>query len=129
MSKKKFLLNGTTLLVSFYLSALFTVGLVFGYLVTNVFNKKIFKVKKGIFLNFWKWKIHLHHWIMGVLTFFSFYIFGWLQYIPNVLLGALSGFTLHDIFVDKKWHKIFYRKEMKILSYLKKKNKKQTLLD
>ena len=116
---KKIFLNGTALLISSYISILFTLGIVSGYLITNRLNKRFF-AHQGMFLPFWKkWKIHFHHWIMGSLGFLIFHLLGIFEFIPNILLGALMGFTIHDFMVDKEWYKIFQKKEEKFFSHLK----------
>ena len=56
---------------------------------------------------------------MGSLGFLIFHLLGIFEFIPNILLGALMGFTIHDFMVDKEWYKIFQKKEEKFFSHLK----------
>ena len=109
---KKFIFPGTTLLVSLYISVLFTFGIIFGYITTLLFHKKI--VERGklkpIFLKIGKWEIHLHHWLMGALAIFVFWVVGWFPYLPKFCLGALGGLVFHDIYSDREWYKIILKK-------------------
>lgn len=60
--------------------------------------------------NFGEWHIHLHHWLMGVLVIFFIYVVNLLPYLPIFYLGVLGGLILHDIYSDKDWYKIVYKK-------------------
>jgi len=108
---KKILFPGTALLVSFYFSALFGLGLILGYLGTDGFYRKF--VKKGkinpIIFNFKNWKIHLHHWLIGVIILIGFGLGGWLLVLPKIVLGSVCGLVLHDFYFDKKWYKIILK--------------------
>jgi len=109
---KKFIFPGTALIVSLYISTLFTVGIVFGYIATILFHKKI--VEKGrlkpIVLNFGKWKFHLHHWVMGGLILLPIWLSGYIAFLPKFCWGMISGLVFHDIYSDKRWYKIISRK-------------------
>ncbi len=87
-------------------------GLIIGYLGTIYVHKKA--LKKGklkfIFLNIGKWKIHLHHWIIGILVFILIWIAGWLNVFPKFCLGAIWGLVFHDLYFDKEWYKVILRK-------------------
>jgi hypothetical protein len=107
---KKFIFPGTTLLISFYLSALFALGMIIGYLGTALFHKKFITEKNLVIFNWGRWKIHFHHWLMGVSILFGLWMGGWLPLIPEIGLGALGGFMFHDLHLDRKWHKIFLKK-------------------
>ncbi len=112
MSKKirKIIFPGTTLIISFYLSILFTIGIIAGYLGTTLFHRRIRKKRgkvKGISLPFRKWEIHLHHWILGSLGIIITYFFSSLSIF---WLGVFGGLVFHDIYTDKKWYRVIYRK-------------------
>jgi len=113
MSKKikKFILPGATLLISSYISALFTVGIIFGYLATNFFQKKLVETNKIglIIFNLGKWKIHLHHWILGSLMILFIYLINLLFTLPVICLGLLGGLIFHDVYTDKEWYKVIYK--------------------
>lgn len=114
MSKKikKFIFPGATLIISsYYISILFAMGIIFGYLGTKLFHKKLVDTGKVglIIFNLGKWKIHLHHWILGGLTIFFIYLTNLLFSLPIICLGFLGGLIFHDIYTDKKWYKIIYK--------------------
>jgi len=109
---KKFVFSGTALLISLYISTLFTIGIVFGYIATGLFHKKI--VEKGrlkpIILSFGKWRFHLHHWLMGGLILLSIWFGGWFPSLPRFCLGLVGGLIFHDIYLDRNWYKIISKK-------------------
>ena len=108
---KKFIFPGTAIIISFYISALFAVGIVIGYIGTIVFHKKIVEKErlKPVIIRIGKWKFHLHHWVMGGLIFLPILLGGWLQFFPRFLLGMLGGLVFHDIYSDRKWYKVITR--------------------
>jgi hypothetical protein len=109
---KKFIFPGITLIISLYISALFAVGIISGYICTILFHKKL--TQKGrlkpIVLRFGKWKFHLHHWVMGGLALFSLWLGGGFPLLPEFCLGMLGGLVFHDIYSDREWYKIISRK-------------------
>jgi len=109
---KKIIFPGTTLIISLYISILFAFGIIFGYITTLIFHKKI--TEKGklkpIILKIGKWQIHLHHWIMGVSVILAFWFAGWFPYVPKFCLGALGGLAFHDIYSDRQWYKVILRR-------------------
>jgi hypothetical protein len=109
---KKIIIPGATLAVSAYLSFLFAVGLALGYFGANFFCKKYIytgKVKTACF-RLEDWEVHIHHWIYGTLIVLAICWFGYLPSLPNMFLGALLGLILHDLYTDKVWYKVIYRK-------------------
>ncbi len=107
---KKFIFPGAALIISSYVSVLFTIGGVAGYLGTTLLHRKIREKRgevKGINLPFRKWKIHLHHWILGGLGVIITYFF-----LPLSIfwIGIFGGLVFHDIYTDKKWYRVVYRK-------------------
>lgn len=116
MSKnaKKLIFPGTTLAASFYISFLFTLGIIIGYFGTDLFCRKFIKtgrIKKSIF-GLGKWEFHLHHWISGSLVVFAAYLTNLFSFLPILLVGTLGGLIFHDLYTDKKWYKVIYRKEL-----------------
>ena len=114
MSKKikKFIFPGATLIISsYYISILFAMGIIFGYLGTKLFHKKLVDTGKVglIIFNLGKWKIHLHHWILGGLTIFFIYLTNLLFSLPIICLGFLGGLIFHDIYTDKNWYRVIYK--------------------
>ncbi len=109
---KKIIFPGTALIVSSYISFLFAFGVIIGYFGTNLFCKKYIHTGKinSVTFNFGQWKIHLHHWIMGISTILAIYLTGFFSFVPILCIGTLSGLALHDLHTDKKWYKVIYKK-------------------
>ncbi|MCD6270202.1 hypothetical protein J7J23_00275 [bacterium] len=113
MSKaKKIVFPSTTLALSFYISVLFGIGTILGYLITNLFCKKFLETGKlkPIIFGPGGLKIHLHHWLSGSLIFFIIYLSGYMCFVPKILLGALGGMVAHDLYLDKEWYKVIIKK-------------------
>jgi len=112
MPKKRFFFPATTLIISFYFSLLFGLGVIAGYLATKFFHEKFIDTGKVnlIFINIGKWKIHLHHWITGILIIIIIGLGGWLAIFPKILLGSACGIALHDLHFDKEWYKVISKK-------------------
>lgn len=110
---KRLLIPGMTLLVSFFLSSIFALGGIAGYLATNAFCKKYIytgKIKSLIF-HLGDWEIHIHHWVYGVLAILAIVWIESLALLPNLYLGLLGGLIFHDLYTDKKWYKVIYTKK------------------
>ena len=109
---KKIIFPGTTLIASLYISTLFTVGMVIGYLGTVFFHKKFIdtgRIRILIF-SFEKWEVHLHHWVLGGLIILATYATNLLFSLPIFCVGIVGGLIFHDLYSDKKWYKVVYRK-------------------
>src|SRR6476620_1653274 len=65
----KTVLPAMVLLTSFYYSMSFTGGIVIGYILCRLFCQLFVNNGKidSIFIDWGKWQIHLHHWILGVM--------------------------------------------------------------
>ncbi len=109
---KKIVFPVATFGFSFYFCILFGTGLVIGYWITKIFHDKFFSTGKvkSIFLDFGKWRFHFHHWIWGVIIIFFITLVGWLAVFPKIFLGAICGLSLHDLFFDKNWYRVFFKK-------------------
>lgn len=106
---KRFIFPGISLLVSALVSLLFTSGLLFGFIGTHFFQKKIIGRKK-LFLTLGRQRIHLHHWLMGVLFLLLLWLVGWLGILPKFCLGGTVGIICHDLFTDKNWYRILVKR-------------------
>ncbi|OGZ69511.1 MAG: hypothetical protein A3D44_03795 [Candidatus Staskawiczbacteria bacterium RIFCSPHIGHO2_02_FULL_42_22] len=110
--KVKMMLPAVVLVTSFYYSLSFTGGVIIGYLLCKVFctafvhNGKI----DGIFLDFGKWEIHLHHWIIGIVLLGIIWVID-RYYLPTFLLGIISGIIIQDIYDYNDWYKVITKKE------------------
>lgn len=109
---KKVIFPGATLIVSLYISILFFIGVLIGYWGTNKFLGKFIETGKinPVYFNFGKWELHFHHWLMGIAILLSFWIFGFYSLMPKIIIGAVGGVVAHDLYTDKKWHKVLYKK-------------------
>ena len=100
---------------SFYYSFLLALGLALGYIGSKIFSK--FLLEKGkvdcIYIDCGKWKIHLHHWILGTLLLITAWFIDYF-YLPRFFVGVLCGIIAHDIYDFNDWHKILVRNEEKI---------------
>jgi hypothetical protein len=110
---KKAIFPGLTLIVSFYyVSIIFVVGIILGYLGTDFFKKKFLDTGKIklIILRLGDYRIHVHHWILGGMAI-SFVAYVNLVYsLPIVVLGGLGGLIVHDFYTDKEWYRVIYKK-------------------
>jgi len=106
---KKFIFPGTTLIASLYFSVLFGIGIIVGYLGTDIFYKKFVKTGKinHLIFNFGRWEVHFHHWLMGTIGFFVAYFFSSLSIF---WIGFFGGLIFHDIYFDRKWYRVIYKK-------------------
>jgi len=97
-------------MVSIYISALFAIGAIIGYLSTIFFDKKFLKTGRinSLVFNWGKWKIHLHHWLLASFAILITYFFSSLSVF---WIGIFGGLAFHDICTDKKWYKVVYRKK------------------
>ena len=108
---KKFVLPGATLLFSLWFSAIFTLGILIGYFTTYIFDIKITKKEKIklVKFNIGKWRLHMHHWIMGTIAFLACWVAGVLGFIPIIILGFAGGVIAHDLHLDDNWHRIIIK--------------------
>ena len=108
---KKIVLPGATLLFSLWFSAIFALGIFIGYIGTYFGHKKITNSGKNnsVILNFGKWKIHFHHWLMGGVALVSCWLTGILESVPNIFLGIVGGVVFHGLYLYDNWHKIILK--------------------
>jgi len=111
-SKVKMLLPAVVLPITLHYSVMFTEGIVVGYVLCKIFC--MFFVEKGridsVFLDYGKWKVHLHHWIMGLMVLAAAWTLDYF-YLPTFFAGFVCGVILQDIYDYNDWHKILVRKE------------------
>ena len=99
-------------MVSFYYSFLLAIGLALGYLGSKLFYD--FFVERGnvdhMYIDCGKWKIHVHHWILGALFLLIAWIIDYF-YLPRFFIGVIGGIIAHDIYDFNDWHKVLVRNE------------------
>ena len=97
---------------TFYYSSLFAIGLLIGFLVTTLICRK-FNINeysgKQIFVDFGNWKLHLHHWIMGLLLVGLILLGGWRPEIPAFVWGLIAGMIAEDFYNYSDWHEILVK--------------------
>ena len=100
---KKFLLNATVALISLrvYLSALF------GY-----FSAKFLAERwNSVVFNIGSYKLHFHHWLMGVFGLAAMFFYTFSPLINQILFGFLSGLVFEGVSNYPDWKKVLFKKE------------------
>lgn len=105
-------LPAIVLATSINYSLRFTAGIAIGYFLCKIFCH-IF-VKNGrvdsVFLDIGKWKVHLHHWIMGIIILAGIWVIDYF-YLPAFFAGVICGIIIQDIYDYNDWHKVILRNE------------------
>ena len=98
----------------FYYSFLLALGLALGYIGSKIFSKYLLESGKVdcIYIDCGKFKIHLHHWILGSLLLLSAWVLDYF-YLPRFFVGVVFGIIVHDIYDFNDWHKVFIKNETK----------------
>lgn len=98
---------------SFYYSFLLALGLALGYIGSKIFSKYLLENGKVdcIFIDCGKYKIHLHHWILGALLLLLVWVIDYF-YLPRFFVGVVCGVIAHDIYDFNDWHKVLVKNEV-----------------
>jgi len=114
-SKVRKYLPAVVLVASFYYSLLLASGLALGYIGSKIFSKYLIESGKVdcIYIDCGKWKIHLHHWILGGLLLLTVWFIDYF-YLPRFFVGVVCGIIAHDIYDFNDWHKILIKNEEKV---------------
>ena len=114
-SKVRKYLPAFVLVASFYYSLPLALGLFFGYIGSKIFSKYLIENGKVdcIYIDCGKWKIHLHHWILGALVLLIVWFVDYF-YLPRFFIGVVSGIIAHDIYDYNDWHKVLVKNEAHI---------------
>ncbi len=109
-TKVKKFLPAIVLVSSFYYSFLLALGLFIGYVGCKIYYKMLVETGKvdKIYIDFGKFKVHFHHWIMGAIVLLIVWVIDWL-YLPRFFVGIMGGIIAHDIYDFNDWYKIFLR--------------------
>ena len=110
----KKVLPAIVLATSFYCSFLLFLGLVAGYFASKLYCK-VFRIDehsdKRIFIDInEKWKIHMHHWILGLIFLVLILVVNLFK-LPIFFLGGVIGVIAHDIYDFNDWHKVLVKNE------------------
>ena len=111
-SKVRRYLPAVVMVASFYYSFLLALGLALGYIGSKIFSKYLLESGKvdSIYIDCGKYKIHLHHWILGALLLGVAWVIDYF-YLPRFFVGVVCGVIAHDIYDFNDWHKVFVKKE------------------
>lgn len=111
-SKVRKVLPAVVLTATFYYSFLLSLGLAIGYLGSKIFSKYFLDQGKVdcIYIDCGKWKIHMHHWIMGTLFLVIVWFIDYF-YLPRFFVGVVLGIIAHDIYDYNDWHKVLVKNE------------------
>jgi hypothetical protein len=111
-SKVRKYLPAFVLMATFYYSFLLTLGLALGYLGSKVFSKYLIENGKVdcIYIDCGKWKLHMHHWIMGAIFLVAVWFIDYF-YLPRFFVGVVLGIIAHDIYDFNDWHKVLVKNE------------------
>jgi len=109
-SKVKMFLPAIVLTTSLYYSILFTMGIVIGYVLCKLFCNIFVKNGKidSVFIDYGRWKIHLHHWIMGIMILAIVWVIDYL-YLPAFFAGVVCGVIMQDIYDYNDWYKVILK--------------------
>lgn len=113
-SKVRRYLPAIILVASFYYSFLLALGLALGYIGSKIFSKYFLEKGKveSIYIDCGKWKLHLHHWILGALLLLVVWFIDYF-YLPRIFIGVVCGIIAHDIYDFNDWHKVLVKNEKK----------------
>ena len=109
---KKIFLPAVVLSTSLQYSVLFTFGIITGYVICKIFCNVFVKGGKvdSIFIDYGKWKVHLHHWIMGIIVLAIVWVIDYF-YLPTFFAGVVFGIILQDIYDYNDWYKVVSRND------------------
>src|SRR5438128_2319908 len=111
-SSKRILLPAIVLATSLYYSFSFTTGIVIGYILCKAFCKLFVHsgTIESIFIDYGQWKVHLHHWIIGLIVLAIVWVIDYF-YLPTFFAGAICGIILQDIYDYNDWYKVISKND------------------
>jgi polyferredoxin len=110
ISKKKILLGIPIILISLEIY----LGIIFGYFVAKFFSGKQSGVQgkiKSFFLNIGNYRLHLHHWLLGLGTLISVTAFNLSLPFSRFSLGFFGGMVFQGIYCYSDWYQILIRRK------------------
>lgn len=109
---KVLFLPAVVLATSFHYSLRLMWGIIIGYFLCRLYCQVF--VENGlvdhVMIDLGKWKIHLHHWMMGIIVLAVVGIVDYF-YLPALFLGFICGIILQGIYDYSNWHKVIIKKE------------------
>jgi len=98
---KRYFLPVTTAVFSLYISFLFAIGVILGYIGTNILFREIInkgKLPSTIKIGLGKkWQFHYHHWLMAATVLGIIGLFSAFAFWPKIFLGLGAGVIFHDL--------------------------------
>jgi hypothetical protein len=98
----KFLLGAPVALLS--LKIFF--GGALGYFLAHFLSGKL----NSVVLNIGSYKLHLHHWLMGVVGLTAVLLYQISPLVEQLFFGFFGGLIFQGIFNYSDWHRIFVKK-------------------
>ena len=113
-SKIRKYLPAVVLTAGIYYSFYWSLGLAIGYIGSKLFCKYLMGSGKvdSVCIDCGKWKLHIHHWIWGVLILIAAGVLDYF-YLPRFFVGIICGIIIQDIYDFNEWHKVLVRNEEK----------------
>ncbi len=112
-SKVKVLfLPAIVLVTSYHYSVRLTWGIIIGYFLCKLYCQVFLEngLVGHVILDYGKWKIHLHHWIMGIIVLALVWTVDYF-YLPAFFTGFICGIILQGIYDYSNWHKVIIGSE------------------
>ncbi|KPJ57244.1 hypothetical protein AMJ49_01375 [Parcubacteria bacterium DG_74_2] len=101
ISKPKFLIQIPLALFALQIY----LGAIFGYFFAKFLSKKIC----SLIFEFRNWRLHFHHWLMGIGVLIPIFIYDLFPF-PQFAFGFLSGIIFQGIYCYSDWYKILIKK-------------------
>lgn len=108
--KKKIFLTLPIALISFELY----LGVLLGYFIARLFGGKEAGhtgLIKSIQISLGRYRIHIHHWLIGAGILASSLIFSFSFPFPQFSYGILGGLIFQGILSYSDWHKVLVKKK------------------
>lgn len=111
--KKKLLATSSMIAATILIGYLFVISLVVGFIASKWGAGKSAGEQgrvKSIIIPFWKWRIHLHHWLVSVGLIGVSTTYGYHLLTPQITYGLLGGLAFQGIYCYSDWYRIIVRK-------------------
>lgn len=88
-----------------FLSLEMYLGSLLGYFSFKFFTGKI----PSLVFNIKKWRIHIHHWLYGLIILISALRFDFLPF-PQFSFGFLTGMIFQGIYCYQDWYRVLMKR-------------------